>query len=167
MIWPRHRLEDPVAVDGIDAADGAPFRRVLVPVESLSQSASALSLAARIGAATAGKLRLVHVRSWDPPMPRGGGRFYPESSEEATAILEAAMTFAWSRGAEASGVVVEAQSSSMGMAILAESAGWGADVIVLPSRPRPWLGLGLWEKAARQIERRAVCPVLLVYPGRT
>lgn len=165
---PRHRVEDPVVDAGIGVDEqGAPFRRVLVPVEALSQSVSALSLAARIGGATGGKLRLVHVRSWDPPMPRSGGRFYPESSEEATATLEAAMTFVWSHGVEASGVVVEAQSSSMGIAILAESAGWGADVIVLTSRPSRWFGLGLWEKAARQVERRATCPVLLVYPGRT
>jgi hypothetical protein len=41
-------------------------------------------------------------------MARAAGRFYPESSQEATAVLESAAARAWARGAKASGIVVDA-----------------------------------------------------------
>lgn len=66
---------------------GGSFRRVLVPVGSFGASINALSLAARMGHATGCPLRVVDVQMWDPSVPRDGGRFYPETSEEATAVL--------------------------------------------------------------------------------
>jgi len=145
---------------------GGTFRRVLVPVDSCELSTNALSLAARIGHATGGPLRLVHVRMWDPPVPRGGERFYPETSEEATALLDNAMSYVWARGVEASGVVVEAQRSCMAAAIITEASRWGADVLVLTARPRRFITLGVWDKATRQVMQAASCPVLIVYPRR-
>lgn len=143
---------------------GGSFRRVLVPVDSFGASTNALSLAARMGQATGGPLRLVHVRIWDPPTPTGGGRFYPETSEEATAVLDNAMTYVWARGADATGIIVEAQRSQMGTAIISEASQWGADVLMLTAQPRRFVTLGVWDKATRQVVQAASCPVLLVYP---
>lgn len=142
------------------------FRRVLVPVDTLERSVNALRLAARTGRATGGRLRLVHVRVWDLPAPRDGGLFYPERSEEATALLDNAMRYVWDFGVEASGVVVDAPRSSTGTAIIGEASRWAADVIVLTARLRRFLVLGVWDKATRQVMRTAACPVLVVHPGR-
>lgn len=142
------------------------FRRVLVPVDRFEMSVNALRLAARTGRATGGRLRLVHVHVWDPPAPRDGGLFYPETSEEATALLDNAMSYVWDFGVEASGVVVDAPRSSTGTVIVAEAFRWAADVIVLTARPRRFITLGLWDKATRQVVEAAACPVLVVHPGR-
>jgi nucleotide-binding universal stress UspA family protein len=145
---------------------GGSFRRVLVPVDSFGAATNALAMAARIGQTTGGPLRLVHVRVWDPPVPRGGGRFYPEVSEEATAVLDNAMNYAWARGVDATGIIVEAQRSQMATAIVTEASQWGADVIVLTARPRRFITLGVWDKATRQVMQGAACPVLIVHPRR-
>jgi len=107
-------------------------------------------------------LCLVHVRIWDP-LPRGSGRFYAETSEEATAVLEKALVQVWEREREASGVVVDAERSLTAAAIVAEASAWGADVIVMAQRPRRALSLRLWSKVCRRVVRQAPCPVLLAY----
>ena len=151
--------------DMLAGDSGGSFRGALVPVDSFAESINALAMAVLISQNTAGPLRLVHVRMWDPPV-RGGGRFYPETSEEATTVLDNAMNYAWARGVEASGVVMEAQRSCMAIAIVREASRWGADVIVLTARPRRFVTLGVWDKATRQVMQAASCPVLIVYPSR-
>jgi nucleotide-binding universal stress UspA family protein len=153
--------------DMLAGDSGGSFRRALVPVDSFAESINALAMAVRIGQTTGGPLRLVHVRMWDPPFPtRGGGFFYPETSEEATTVLDNAMNYAWARGVETSGVVMEAQRSCMATAIVREASRWGADVIVLTARPRRFVTLGVCDKATRQVMQAASCPVLIVYPSR-
>lgn len=151
--------------DMLDDERYGSFRRVLVPVDTFEMSVNALRLAARTGRATGGRLRLVHVRMWDPPGPRSA-RFYSETSEEATALLDNAMRYVWDFGVEASGIVVEAQRSSTGTAIVIEASQWAADVIVLTARPRRFITLGLWDKVTRQVVEAAACPVLVVHPRR-
>jgi len=63
------------------------FRRILVPVRSPGESGPALAMAGRICAMTGGVLRLVHVRTCDPPLPIAG-RFYMETPGEAAAARE-------------------------------------------------------------------------------
>jgi nucleotide-binding universal stress UspA family protein len=146
---------------------GGQFRRVLVPIDLSGPANKVLALALRMGRTTSAQLRLVHVRIWDPPLPRGGGRFYSETSEDAIAVLEGALTSAWACEVEASGVVVDAERSRVAAAILAEASTWGADVIVLTQPIRRIMShLGLWDKASRQVIRGASCPVLIVYQGR-
>ena len=152
--------------DMLAGDSGGSFRGALVPVDSFAESINALAMAVLISQNTAGPLRLVHVRMWDSPVRGGGGRFYPETSGEATTVLDNAMNYAWARGVEASGVVMEAQRSCMAIAIVREASRWGADVIVLTARPRRFVTLGVWDKATRQVMQAASCPVLLVYPSQ-
>jgi len=70
---------------------GLPFQRICVPVGPGGQEDRTLAAAASLGAATGGRLRVVHVRMWDPAVHGGGGRFYLETSQEATAVLERAL----------------------------------------------------------------------------
>ena len=98
-----------VAVPGTDmpGGDGPSFRRILVPVRSPGESAEALAAAARICNSTInGVLRLIHVRIYDPPMPRCPGPFYPETAAEATALLDEALLIVWGGGARATTTVV-------------------------------------------------------------
>jgi nucleotide-binding universal stress UspA family protein len=143
------------------------FRRVLVPVGSSGPAGDdAVELAARMGHTAGAQLRLVHVRVWDPPVPRGGGRYFPETSEEATAVLENALTRAWACEVKASGVVVDAERSWVAAAILTEAFNWQADAIVLAQPAPRVMRLARWDKASWQVMRGASCPVVLVYQRR-
>jgi nucleotide-binding universal stress UspA family protein len=153
-------------IDAHAPGSGAPgagggFRRILVPADSFGHGDAALAAAARLGAGPATRLRVVHVRTWDPP-----GRFYFESSADATSVLDRAVTLAWCRGVQASGVVVDARRIATGRAILAEAAAWEADLIVLARRARWQLGVLLQGSVSSPVLRRSPCPVLVVPRAR-
>ena len=97
---------------------GGSLQRMLVPVGAPGGSAAALALAARACAAVNGTLRVVHVRIFDPPI-RSCGRYYPESGEQAAAVIDQALTGVWPLGIKASGVVIDAQRSLLAQAIAA------------------------------------------------
>ena len=158
--------------DGINATGAWPghggersFQRILVPVDAYGRSDRALTVATSLSLAGAGLLRIVHVRVFDPRV-KGAGRFYPESSEDATLLLENAAVRAWTGGAKASGVVVEAQRGLVAQAISDAGRYWNADLIVLARRPRLTISRLILGSIADQVMRRATCPVLVVQPGQ-
>jgi nucleotide-binding universal stress UspA family protein len=163
-----HDLE--VAIPGTDVPDGGEpsSRRIFVPVRSPGESAEALAAAARVWSSTVnGVLRLVHVRMYDPPMPRCPGRFYPESAAEAVALLDEALLIVWGGGARATTAVVDAPRGEVAAAIAQQATAWRADVIVLTRRPRPAISRMVLGSVADQVMRKANCPVLTVHPKRT
>jgi hypothetical protein len=105
----------------------------------------------------------VHIRIFDPPV-RGCGRFYPQSKREAAAVVQNAVSQALAAGLPATGVVAEARRSLVASAIAGIAAEWGADVIVLASRPRRAVSRLLPGSVAGQLVRRAACPVLITRP---
>jgi len=144
---------------------GRPTLRILVTVESLERAGKALALATRLAGPTA-SLRILHVRMWDR-VPRGGGRFFFESSLEATATVDAALRWVWRAGVAASGVVVEAPRARIAEAVVDEANRWSADTVVLTLCPRrhAGLGFGVWDRVSRQVMRRTTLPVVAVHPG--
>ena len=103
-----------IAVPGTGAhlGDGrSSFRRILVPVRSPDESAPALAAAARICGMTGGALRLVHVRTCDPPQ-RSAARFYRETIGEAAAVLDEALLAAWACGGPRAQAARTASSST-------------------------------------------------------
>ena len=148
------------------AGGGCSFRRILVPVDSCGRCGPVLTVAAELSAAMGGLLRLVHVRTWEPPI-RAASRFFFETSEEATALLEQALTEAWSAGATASGVIVDAQRSQAAAVIAGEARAWGAEMIVLARRRRNPFGVLLPGSMSAHVMRAASCPVLVMQPGRS
>jgi nucleotide-binding universal stress UspA family protein len=163
-------LELEKAVPGADVpgdGDGSSFRRILVPVRSPGESAQALAVAARVCDSTInGVLRLLHVRLYDPPMPKCPGRFYPESEAEAEALLDEALLIVWDRGARATAGVVDAPRGGVAAAIAQQASAWRADVIVLTRRPRPAISRMVLGSVPDQVMRKASCPVLTVHPKR-
>jgi nucleotide-binding universal stress UspA family protein len=143
---------------------GGSLRRIFVPVGADGRAADAIALAARLSCALDGAVRVVHVRIFDPPV-RGSGRFYPESSADAEAVVEHAVLDAWACGSQATGEVVVAERSRVGRAIVSAAVGWQAGVIVLARRPRPAVARLLRRGVADEVMRRADCPVLVVRPG--
>jgi nucleotide-binding universal stress UspA family protein len=143
---------------------GGPFRRILVPVGADGHSDRAVSLAASICLADSGELRIIHVRVFDPAV-RGTGRFYPESSQEATMVLASATARAWACGAKASGVVIDAQRGLVARMICDACRDWKADLIVLARTPRLIITRLILGSIAEKVMRRATCPVLIVRPG--
>jgi nucleotide-binding universal stress UspA family protein len=110
-------------------------------------------------------LSLVHVRIYDPPL-RGAGRFYPETAEEAAAVLDEALLTLWASGLRAAAAVVTAQRGQVAAAIARQASAWPADVIVLTRRPRPAVGRLMLGSVSDQVMRTASCPVLAVHPRR-
>jgi nucleotide-binding universal stress UspA family protein len=151
---------------GAHAGDGkSPFRRILVPVYWPGESGPALVVAARICGMTGGVLRLVHVRTCDPPL-RSAARFYRETAGEAAAVLEQALVMAWACGGpQATTVVVDARRGDVAVAIAWQAAAWPADLIVLTRHPRPALARLVGGSVPDQVMRKAGCPVLAI-PAR-
>jgi nucleotide-binding universal stress UspA family protein len=137
------------------------LRRILVPVDAFGRCAGSLAAAAEFAVEMSGELRLVHVRVWNTT-GRGHSRFFFETSEEATAILEAALSGVWSRGVRASGVVVDAEWTQVARVIVAEAEGCGAGFIVVARRRRWALSRLLSSSISGQVMRAANCPVLVV-----
>jgi nucleotide-binding universal stress UspA family protein len=136
------------------------FRRVVVPVGTFGSSDEALKVAKLVCRSAGGALRLVHVRTWDEHPP-SGGRYFTETSEQATALLEKAVTGVWKEGLEASGIVLDANRPQAARAIVNEATTWGADVIVLTKPPRRFpnpLARHIWAR----MMRAARCPILVV-----
>ena len=141
---------------------GSSFRRILVPVRSPGESSPALAVAARICAMTNGVLRLVHVRTCDPPL-RSPARFYRETIGEAAAVLEEALLAAWACGGpRATTAVVDARAGNVALAIAWQAAAWPADLIVLTRSPRPALTRLVRGSVPDQVMRTASCPVLAI-----
>jgi nucleotide-binding universal stress UspA family protein len=158
-----------VAVPGTDVPDGGEpsFRRILIPVRSPGEAAEALAVAARVGSSTInGVLRLVHVRMYDPPMPKCPSRFYPETLAEAKALVDEALLTLWGGGARATTAVVDAPRGEVAAAIVQQASAWRADVIVLTRRRRPAISRMVLGSVADQVMRKATCPVLTVPPKR-
>jgi nucleotide-binding universal stress UspA family protein len=156
-----------VAVPGLDLPDGGgPVgRRIFVPVRSPDESAEALAVAAYVWSnSVSARLRLVHVRMYDPPIPRSPSRFYLESATEARALLDEALLILWGNGAQATTAVMDAPRQRVGAAIARQAAAWGADVIVLTRRRRPAISRAVLGSIADEVMRRATCPVLTVRP---
>ncbi len=145
---------------------GSWFRRILVPVCAPGQAYPALAVAARICGMTGGVLRLVHVRTCDPPLPIVG-RSYLETAGEAAALLEEALLMAWACGGpRATTAVVDARRSDVAVAIASQAAAWPADLIVLARRPRPAITRLVGGSVPDQVMHKASCPVLAVPPGQ-
>jgi nucleotide-binding universal stress UspA family protein len=157
-----------VAVPDIGVPDfggGPSFRRILVPVGSPAESAEALAAAVSVcGSTINGVLRLVHVRVYDPPMPRCPGRFYVETVAEAAALLDEALLVVWGGGARATTALVDAPRGELAGAIAQQASAWQADVIVLTRRRRPTISRVVLGSVADQVMRKASCPVLAVHP---
>jgi nucleotide-binding universal stress UspA family protein len=144
---------------------GKRLQRILVPVDPIGRADHALAMAARFSAAVSGQLRLVHVRMWDPAAKGGGGRFYIQTSEEATTVLEKALTSVWGTGVPASGVVVDAQRAQIAHAIAAEADSWRAEVMVVTRRRRTAIGVLLFGSLLDELMRQVSCPILVVRQG--
>jgi nucleotide-binding universal stress UspA family protein len=153
---------------GAHAEDGrSPFRRILVPVHSPGESGPALAVAARICALGNGVLRLVHVRTCDPPLPVAG-RCYLETAGDAAAVLEEALLLAWACGGpRATTAAVDARRSAVAAAIAWQAAAWPADLIVLTRRPRLAITRLVGGSVPDQVMRKASCPVLAVPPRQS
>ena len=141
---------------------GLPFQRICVPVGPSGRPDQTLATAASFCAATGGRLRVVHVRMWDPAVRGGGTRYWLETSQEATAVLERALASVWDSGVAASGVVVDAPRQRLARAIAIAARAWNAEVLVVPRRRRTALGAFFLGSLPSKLIREAGCPVLVL-----
>ena len=119
-------------------------------------------VAARLCAQVGGALRLVHVRTCDPPL-RSAARFYRETPDQAAALLEQALLTAWACGGpRATTAIVDARRGDVALAITWQASAWAADMIVLNRRPRPAFIRLARSSVPDQVIRQASCPVLAI-----
>ena len=150
-------------IDALASGDGPSFRRILVPIRLAGDAAEIMAVAARVCHSANGVLRLLHVRIYDPPL-RNSGRFYPQTVDEAAAVLDEAMLLAWGYGLRATTAVVAAPRGKVAAAIAAQASAWPADMIVMTRRPRPAICRLLLGSVPDKVMRMASCPVLAVHP---
>jgi nucleotide-binding universal stress UspA family protein len=150
-------------VDALASGDGPSFRRILVPIRLAGDAAEALAVAARVCRSANGVLRLLHVRIYDPPV-RDSGRFYPQTADEAAAVLDEALLMAWGYGLRATTAVVAAPRGEIAAAIAGQASAWPADMIVMTRRPGPAIWRMLSGSVPDKVMRIANCPVLAVHP---
>lgn len=150
--------------DGLASGGGPSFGRILVPIRTAADAAQTLEVAARACSWTNATLRLLHVRTFDPPV-RGYGRFYPRTLSEATAIPDEALPVIWAYGVKATAAVVDAPRSTVGAAIARQAALWHADLIVMTRRPSPAICRLVLGSVPDEVMRKASCPVLAVHPA--
>ena len=150
-------------VDALASGDDSSFRRILVPIRVAGDAAEALAVAARVCRSANGVLRLVHVRIYDPPL-RNSGRFYPQTADEAAAVLDEALPMAWRHSLRTTTAVVTAPRGKVAAAIAGQASAWPADMIVMTRRPGPAVCRMLLGSIPDQVMRMASCPVLAVHP---
>jgi len=147
------------------------LHRIVVPVDAVGRSNDALAAALRATDPLEGRLRLVHVRTWQPPpppsredgfVPTTNEELFTETPEQATRVIDTALGAIRPAGVVADGIVVEAPGSMVAWAIVGAAAVWGADAIVVCRRPRRTLGVLLRGSVCEQVLRDASCPVLVV-----
>ena len=160
------QLQTAVPGNDVAAGGGRPsFRRILVPVRSAAEAHQTLAVAACLCGSVDGVLRLVHVRIFDPPARGCVGRFYPETADEAAAVLDEALLTVWACGLRAGTAVVAAPRGAVAAAVAEQASAWRADMIVLTRRPRPAIASLVTGSVPDRVMRRASCPVLTVHPA--
>jgi len=150
-------------VDALASGDGPSFRRVLVPIGQAGDAANTLAVAACFCRSANGVLRLLHVRIYDPPL-RNSGRFYPQTPDEAAAVVDEALLIAWGYGLRATTSVVDAPRWEIAAAIASHASAWPADMIVMTRRPSAAICRLLLGSIPDKVMRMASCPVLAVHP---
>jgi nucleotide-binding universal stress UspA family protein len=103
---------------------------------------------------------MVQVR----PVRRDSGRFYPQTADEAAAVLDQALLLAWGYGLRATTAVIAAPRGEIAAAIAGQAAAWAADMIVLTRRPGLAICRMLSGSIPDKVMRMANCPVLAVHP---
>ena len=133
----------------------------------------ALAVAPLLLAPTLGRLRVVHIRTWQPLPPTEEGAFLPElcdlysqTREEAAALVAGAGRRAQRDGLEADGLVVDAPISELARSIVRAADEWQADVIVLGQQRRRVLSSWLSGSVSEQVMRGASCSVFVQVNSR-
>jgi nucleotide-binding universal stress UspA family protein len=146
--------------------DGPSLRRILVAVRALARQPRRWRSRRASAARSCGVLRLVHVRTYDRRVRRAG-RFYPETADDAAAVLDKALLAVWACGGpRATTAVVDAERREVASAIAWQGSLWRADLIVLTRRPRLAVSGLVMGCVPDQVMRQANCPVLAVHPRR-
>jgi nucleotide-binding universal stress UspA family protein len=134
------------------------FRRVLVAIEDASQVEGAIELARRVCVPGVTEARVLHLNLRESIR---GQRFTLETESEASYVVEATVFELRMADIGASGDVRHALFDKAAEAIVADAAGWGADLIVLGAPRRGELRTRLFGSVTLRVLRHAPCPVLV------
>ncbi len=147
------------------------YKHILVATDGSEPSKRAYAEALRLAADQHAALRVVHVIDLGVGLAPWAEMAFVnwESVETAlrksgAAILEDALAEAGRTGVEATPTTLETDVDDPAGEILAESARWGADLIVMGTHGRHGLAHLILGSVAEGVVRRATVPVLLVRP---
>jgi nucleotide-binding universal stress UspA family protein len=133
-------------------------RKILVAVGLKGADDPALQYAVSVAQDSRAAVRVLHLRQRELS---GRGRFSLESTQEATRLLDAAVSKLQAAGITATGSLRDALVGREGENIVDEAANWDADAIVLgPGPRRSWRRL--FELGVRgQVLRLSAIPVIV------
>jgi nucleotide-binding universal stress UspA family protein len=152
--------------DGVTAGDSARaggtgpgplpvFDRVLIAIDDAGQAEHMVELARRAGASHA---RVLHVSVHESIR---GRRYALENESAASRAAEATVLEFAVAGIAASGQICHTLVGRAAEAIVAEAAGWGADLIMLGAPQRGEFMTRLSGSVTLRILQHAPCPVLV------
>jgi len=132
--------------------------KILVAVGLKGADDPALQYAASVAHDSGAAVRVLHLRQRELS---GRGRFSLESTQDATRLVDAAVSKLQAAGITATGSVRDALIGREGANIVDEAANWDADAIVLgPGPRRSWRRL--FELGVRgQVLRLSAIPVIV------
>lgn len=149
------------------ARSGPPFRRVLIPLDPITDGAAALQLARRLGSAgkTTHTLQAVlHPTIIVNPYPAAAGAVIDQADlarRTASAISHLKSVARWSRAAGEIVDVRVANSEHVAKSILGAATEIGADLLVLPVHPRTAVSRVLLGSVTDSLTRSATMPILM------
>lgn len=141
-------------------------KRILVPLDASERSQSVLPLVADLARGAGGTVRLFHVTPYTRTRfsPDDRVMFYAHQQEERDA--DAAALWLRDLAPLLEGVALEhrVRIGDPAEEILREADAFGADVLVMSSRRRPWWRRAIGRVAAR-VRAKSDVPVLLLSEG--
>jgi len=141
------------------------YRRILIAVDDSACSASALRHGVALATEQGAEIRIVHVLDTRVLYTYEGFDVEPIIENWRRAgqeVVDRAVVQAQADGVEVTGTLIEALGDRTSAVIVAESARWGSDLIVIGTHGRHGLGHLLLGSVAEGVVRATSVPVLLI-----
>jgi nucleotide-binding universal stress UspA family protein len=144
-----------------------PFKRILVPVDGSAPSRAGLERAIALAKSSRARLRLLHIVDastatigMEPAISLGD--LFEILTEDGRKVLASGAALARKRGIKADTVLYELHLGRIAERIVAESAKWRADLIVMGTHGRRGIGRLVMGSDAESVLRESRVPVLMV-----
>ena len=135
------------------------MNKIFLPVDGSAHSRQAIDQASALARLSGGEVRVFHLQEREPSKA-GTASF--ETTEDATSLVDDAVSQLQNAGVKASGETRAGLSGEAAKAIVDEASRFGADLIIMGSRGLSDFQALLVGSVAHKVLHYAHCPVLIV-----